>query len=334
MVDPARLTQKIRAALAPCRLGDWPTPLEPAPALSRALGLAALAIKREDRSSARCGGNKVRGLEFLLAGACPPSPPFLPPAGTVFVTVGGTGSTHCLATAVHAATVSCRAALAQFPQPDTAASRAVSVACRARAALVVRARSRATLPLAVLEAWRGARALGPRRWIPGGGAHPRAVVGHFLAGLELAGQVDEPPDVIVLPLGTGGTAAGVALAVSALGWPTRVMAVRVAPALVANRWRTVRLARGAVRLLKRYGIAPAVSASRSPLPVVVVDGLGRGYGHPTAQGEAARLLAAEHGLVLDSTYGAKALGFLMRRATCDVQRVVFWHTFAVPAPES
>jgi D-cysteine desulfhydrase len=219
-VDPARLTQKIRATLAPCGLGDWPTPLEPAPpSLARAVGVAALALKREDRSASRCGGNKVRGLEFLLAGALP---------GTVFVTVGGTGSTHCLATAVHAAVLSCRTALAQFPQPDTPASRAVAAASAARAALVVRARSRATLPLALLSAWRGARALGkgPRRWIPAGGAHPRAVVGHLLAGLELAEQAPEPPDAIVLPLGTGGTAAGVALAVAVLGWPTRTAGAR------------------------------------------------------------------------------------------------------------
>src|SRR5207244_7641173 len=50
------------------RSGDWPTPLEPAPpALAGAVGVAALALKREDRSARRCGGNKVRGLEFLLA---------------------------------------------------------------------------------------------------------------------------------------------------------------------------------------------------------------------------------------------------------------------------
>jgi len=41
-------------------------------------------------------------------------------------------------------------------------------------------------------------------------------------------------------------------------------------------------------------------------------------------------LAAEHGLTLDPTYGAKAFAFLLQRAACDVQRVVFWHTFAVP----
>src|SRR5439155_712370 len=77
-----------------------------------------------------------------------------------------------------------RAVLAQFPQHDTPASRAVAAACRAQAALVVRARVRGSLPLAVLAAWRRAGALGPRRWIPGGGAHPRAVVGQLLGGLE------------------------------------------------------------------------------------------------------------------------------------------------------
>ncbi len=319
MSDPAQLIQKIRATLAPCRLGDWPTPLERAPALAHAVGVAELAVKREDRSSARYGGNKVRGLEFLFAGA---------PTGTVFVTLGGTGSTHCLATAVHAAAAAGRAVLAQFPQPETSASRAVAAACRARAALVVHARARATLPLAVLDAWRRAGALGARRWIPGGGAHPRAVVGHLLAGLELASQGASPPDAIVLPLGTGGTAAGLALAVTALGWPTQVVGVRVAPWLVANGWRTMRLARAARRLLADRGVPlPA------PRSLHIVDGLGKGYGHPTPEGEAATRLASEHGLTLDPTYGAKAFAFLLQRATCNVQRVVFWHTFAVPVSQ-
>ena len=319
MSDPERLTGKIRAALAPCSLGDWPTPLERAPALAMAAGVHALWLKREDRSAAPCGGNKVRGLEFLLAGAR---------AGTVFVTVGATGSTHCLATAVHAARLSCAVALAQFPQPETDSSRAVAAACAAHAALVVRAQSSAGLPLAVLVAWRRARRLGPRRWIPGGGAHPRAVIGHLLATLELAGQLAEPPDAILAPLGTGGTVAGILLGVAALGWGTRVVGVRVAPQLVANRWRTRWLAWRARSLLASRGIPLSCSTPRGPF---VVDGLGEGYGHPTPAGESARRLAADHGLILDSTYGAKAFAVLLRRGTCDVQRVVFWHTFGVPA---
>ncbi len=319
MTEPALLSHKIRGALAPCRLGDWPTPLEPAPGLARALGLAELLVKREDRSSRRAGGNKVRGLEFLFASVAP---------GTVFVTVGATGSTHCLATAVHAARVGCRAVLAQFPQPETRESRAVAAACVAQAALVVRARARMTLPAALWAAWRDARALGRRRWISGGGAEPAAVVGHLLAGLELATQVAPPPDAIVLPLGTGGTAAGLVLAVTELGWPTKVIAVRVAPALVANSWRVRSLARAAARLLARHGVALGPAAR--PVPLVVVDGMGKGYGHPTPEGERSRALAASHGLSLDPTYGAKALALLLGGAPRGVQRAVFWHTFALP----
>src|SRR5256885_3355194 len=82
--DPAQRIEKIRATLAPCRLGDWPTPLDRAAALGGAVGIAELTVKREDRSSARYGGNKGRALEFLLAGARP---------RTGFVTPGGTRST-------------------------------------------------------------------------------------------------------------------------------------------------------------------------------------------------------------------------------------------------
>jgi len=308
VVDAAAFATKIRSAFAPCSLGSWPTPLERVPALARATGAGALWLKREDRS----GGNKVRGLEFLLAGA-PPS--------TVFVTVGGTGSTHCLATALHARRLGHRIVLAQFPQPDTDASRAVAGATARTADVVIRAASRLGLPLAVARAWFAARRLGAPQWIPGGGAHPRAVLGHALAALELATQLDAPPDAIVVPLGTGGTAAGIALGVAWLGWPTRVVAVRVAPRLVANRWRATRLARQAARLLE---------VPDTPFRIEVVDGLGAGYGHPSPAGERARLIAAEHGLRLDPTYGAKAFAVLLQLATGNVQRVVFWHTFAWP----
>src|SRR2546426_2003802 len=122
-------------------------------------------IRRPPRSTLFPYTTLFRSLEFLLAGARP---------DTVFVTLGGTGSTHCLATAVHAAAAGGRAVLAQFPQPETPASRAVASARPARAALLVHARARASLPLAGLDAWRRAGALGPRRSIPGGGAPPPA----------------------------------------------------------------------------------------------------------------------------------------------------------------
>lgn len=307
----AALATKIRAALAPCSLGEWPTPLEPQPALARALGLNALWLKREDLA----GGNKVRGLEFLLAGVPPRS---------VFVTIGGAGSSHCLATARGAQSQGCRTAVAVFPQAETDASRAVAAAIASTANLVVRASSLFTLPWAVLRAWRAAHHLGRGKphWIPGGGADPRAVIGHFLATLELGDQLDAPPDSIVVPLGTGGTAAGIALGVAWLGWSTQVVGVRVAPGVVANRWRTLRLARKAAATLRHAGVE--FSVPQPAIRVRVVNGMGKGYGEPTPEGERARALAAEYGVRLDPTYGAKAF------AKISSQRVVFWHTFAWP----
>ena len=312
----ALLATKIRAAFAPCRLGTWPAPLDAHPALARALGLQALWLKREDLT----GGNKVRGLEFLLAGA---------PPRAVFVTIGGSGSSHCLATARSANAHGYRTVIATFRQPETDASRAVAASTAATANLVVSASSILTLPWAVLRAWRAAHHLGrgTPHWIPGGGADPSAVIGHFLATLELGSQLDAPPDTIVVPLGTGGTAAGIALGVAWLGWSTEVVAARVTPWLVANRWRTLRLARQTAALMRRAGIELGVP--RSTIRVRVVDAMGKGYGHPTPEGERARALAAEYSLPLDPTYGAKAFGFL-QRADVNVQRVVFWHTFAWP----
>jgi D-cysteine desulfhydrase len=312
----AALATKIRTVFAPCSLGVWPTRLEPQPALARALGMQALWLKREDLA----GGNKVRGLEFLLSGAPPRS---------VFVTIGGEGSSHALATARTATAQGYRTAVAVFAQPETDASRSVAEAIANSANLVVRASNVLTLPWAVLRAWRAAHHLGRGKphWIPGGGADPRAVIGHFLATLELADQLETPPDTIVAPLGTGGTSAGIALGVAWLGWSTRVIGVRVSPRIVANRWRTLRLARQAAALMRQAGLEFTVP--RSSIRVEIVDGMGRGYGYPTEEGERARALAEQFGVRLDPTYGAKAFSALLS-PTYHAPRTVFWHTFAWP----
>ncbi|MDI6712840.1 MAG: pyridoxal-phosphate dependent enzyme, partial [Anaerosomatales bacterium] len=85
-------------ALAPFPRGgiaQLPTPLEPAPGLAAELGLSALAVKRDDRTSPRYGGNKVRKLDFLLGQA-------LAEGRRAVVTFGAYGSNHALATALHA----------------------------------------------------------------------------------------------------------------------------------------------------------------------------------------------------------------------------------------
>lgn len=51
------------------RLAHLPTPFEPAPRLSKALGGVEIWIKRDDCTGLATGGNKARKLEFLLGDA-------------------------------------------------------------------------------------------------------------------------------------------------------------------------------------------------------------------------------------------------------------------------
>src|SRR5437867_6830397 len=72
---------------------DGPTPLQPMPRLSAALGGAAgLWIKREDLGPLAFSGNKLRNLEFLLGAA-------LAEGADTIVTSGRRWSNHCRLTA-------------------------------------------------------------------------------------------------------------------------------------------------------------------------------------------------------------------------------------------
>ncbi|MBY0440588.1 MAG: pyridoxal-phosphate dependent enzyme [Mycobacteriaceae bacterium] len=75
-------------------LGSWPTPLEPAPRLSVAIGLLPddLWVKRDDLTGLGGGGNKVRKLEWLCAQA-------LRDGASVLVTSGAAQSNHARLTA-------------------------------------------------------------------------------------------------------------------------------------------------------------------------------------------------------------------------------------------
>ncbi|HAY47266.1 MAG TPA: D-cysteine desulfhydrase, partial [Gammaproteobacteria bacterium] len=73
-----------------------PTPLEPMPALSKALGGPNLWIKRDDCTGLAGGGNKTRKLEFLLAEA-------LDQSADTIITQGATQSNHARQTAAIAA---------------------------------------------------------------------------------------------------------------------------------------------------------------------------------------------------------------------------------------
>jgi threonine dehydratase len=60
--------------------------------------------------------------------------------------------------------------------------------------------------------------------------HPLTIAGQGTIALELAEQLDEPPDLLTVPIGGGGLVAGIAVAVQGLGLPTRIVGVQPAGA--------------------------------------------------------------------------------------------------------
>jgi len=326
--DPLPLVRRFPAlaAIPRARLGRFPTPVE---RLDGFRDIHELYVKHEDLSSDVLGGNKVRSLEFLLGRIG---------SGDTVLTVGGEGSTHVLATAVHAARLGAKTIAVRWRHDMHSAAEEVAARAELECAEVT------TAPNVVLAAWPIARWRLTRRaqYIPLGGSTPLGTLGHVNAALELADQVaagELPlPGRIVVPLGSGGTAAGLALGLGIAGLDTVVVGARVGPRIGANRWRVLRLADETRRLIARYtGRAPpAVRGDR----LTVMHGLyGGAYArpHPTAE-HAAVLVDALRGWRLDATYSAKAFAVALDVAAEQPRPTVFWMTFdarwmtELPAP--
>jgi 1-aminocyclopropane-1-carboxylate deaminase/D-cysteine desulfhydrase-like pyridoxal-dependent ACC family enzyme len=280
----------------------------------------ALLAKRDDLSTPTFGGNKARALELLLAGVSP---------GDVLLTVGSSGSTHALAVALFGEQLGARTRVFTWPQEEHAISRATSERLR-MVAQVTASRTPLTAMLrATLVRLMGGKRV---RWIPAGGSSALGALGHANAAVELADQLARasapPPDTLVVPLGSGGTAAGLMVGLALAGLPTRLLGVRVVPRVVANRRRVLRLARAAAA---RFGELAGVAAPeiREDRLVVEQAQYGGAYARETdASRTALALVRAAGGPSLEGTYSAKALAAALTHArTSPDERVLFWLTF-------
>jgi D-cysteine desulfhydrase len=303
-------------------IGQFPTPVEEIPAPE---GAARLFVKRDDLSCPAYGGNKVRKLEFLLAEA------ELTGRRTL-ITLGGVGSNHALATAVHGRALGFDVDLVLYDQPP-----GPFVARNLGGFLAAGARlhhaggiSRALLAARRLFAQRLKEGAAPY-FIMVGGTCRLGCLGYVNAALELARQVAAgelpQPDVVFVPLGTTGTAAGLAAGFRLAGLTSRVAAVRVADPIAANATVCSFFADDLIRFLR------SADSTISVVPVipdqieVLTDHFGRGYGHPTpAADEAIRQYAPL--LALETTYTGKTLAACLdycRRAERPTN-VLFWNT--------
>jgi len=306
---------------------DGPSPLQPLPRFSAALGRGAdIWIKREDLLPLAFGGNKLRNLEFLVGAA-------LAEGADTLVTSGRRWSNHCRLTAAAGARAGLDVHLVLTGPPRQPGQEGPSQVLDELLGATVhvttgedRAERAARVEAVVAEL----RANGRRPYSIGvGGTGPVGAAGQVLAGLELAGQLSAQGiggAAVVLPSATGGTQAGLLTGLALAGPPAhRVIGIAVAAP-------TAELTPTILALLD--GLAPLAGA-RVPSSAVELDDdqLGDGYGRPTAAAsEATRILARTEGILVDPIYTAKALAGLVDRVRDGRLHgpVVFWHAGGLP----
>jgi D-cysteine desulfhydrase len=292
------------------KLGVYPTPVDRLP---DALGPGRdLWVKRDDLTSALYGGNKVRKLERILEIA-------VARGAARIVTVGAAGSHHVLATSIYAGQLGIGVDAVLVPQPRTphAAENLRAIAARARIFPATSFPHAATI---VVD-----RVACGAYYVPPGGSSRAGALAYADAAQELLLQVERgelpEPRVVVVTLGSGGTAAGLAAGFAAAHSKTRVLGVTVAePAF----W----VARNARRLAKAcFAELAPVDGSARPRLDIDDHHLGDGYGHATPEGRRATQRAAPFGIVLDGTYTAKTFA-----AACDLPAasdpILYWHTLS------
>jgi len=221
-----RVLDQWEASPSRARLGSWPTPLEPAPRLAAAVGLDPddLWIKHDDLSGLGGGGNKVRKLEWTAGTA-------LAQGADVLVTTGAAQSNHARLTAAAGAKLGIDVVLVLTGGPEPLGNIALDsllgatvhwcgdvteeeLAARAEdvaSVLVGEGRSPAVIPF--------------------GGSNAVGATGYRDAGTELLVQ-DPSVERVVVAVGSGGTMAGLVVALGAdrvLGVDTGAMADPATP---------------------------------------------------------------------------------------------------------
>ncbi len=308
-------------------LSDSPSPVSRLAQLSQRTGME-IWIKNDGLYGTLYGGNKPRKLEFVL-------PRALAAGARTVITTGPLGTHHGLATALYGHQLGLNVALLlTYQRPNEHVVRQI---CRMQRAGAEMHYTRSGPLTAVMAPYLAIKYTGRDRGhrpylVPPGASTPLGALGYVNAALELAAQVRAgelpEPETIVLPVGSGGTAAGLALGLGIAGLHSQIVGVAITRAPTSWALTVKRMALETARLIRKNGVA---DLGAGVAEVSVSDRwLGGGYGRPTIQGEEAlRLIASKEGLQLEPTYTAKAVAGLTAMCAARELRgpVLYWHTY-------
>jgi D-cysteine desulfhydrase family pyridoxal phosphate-dependent enzyme len=317
-------------------LAHLPTPLEPAPNLTEALGGPRILIKRDDLTGLALGGNKARKLEYLVADA-------RRLGATALVTAGAPQSNHCRQTAAAARVAGMKAVLIFAPYSKHYGSADPDQPVQGNLLLdrILGARiewydgewpGRLNFMDRVAD---DLRDQGERPYVvPGGGSNAVGASAYVAALYEILSQLHaagvEASHLYTTSSTSGGTHAGLALGARLANAPFDVVGIACDQDSDKTKGVVVPLASATAEHL-------GVDAAFANDDLVVDDGYYRpSYGIPNDGClEAIEIAARTEGILLDPVYTGKTMSALIdhirsgRLTSSDT--VVFHHTGGVPA---
>jgi D-cysteine desulfhydrase len=312
---PPQLPERLRLAHAP-------TPIEPLPRLSEALGVEVY-VKRDDLTGFADTGNKVRKLEFLAREA-------LDQSADTLITVGALQSNCCRATAAVAARLGLRCVLGLRGERPPVADGNLLLARLFGAEPVFVPPQDVDQPDALFARLaERVRAAGGRPYlIPESGSNELGALGYAAAVEELQAQLAAGAprfDSVVIAAWSGGSLAGLYLGQALFGLPAEIWGVPVAFEADAIRdyvWATVQKA------ASRVGFDVGLAREE----IRLLDGY-QGSGRSATRPEELAIVhhvARDAGLLLEPVYTAKAFLALTETVRRDPgrlgRRVLFLHT--------
>lgn len=299
-------------------LASLPTPVECLNAADQAW------IKRDDMTHNEYGGNKIRKLEFILAEA-------LLQNKKRIITFGAIGTNHGVATSMLCQQKGLACTVYLFDQPRSKIVRQnLRLMHYYGADLVYCGSLVSTITHYYLSV---ARLNRDNYFLFAGGSNIAGTLGFVNAAFELKQQIDKgelpEPDIIICPVGSSATLAGLTIGCQLAGMKTLVKGIRVAPAYLGpfpacTSSSVLSLMRKTQRYLEKRGVNTSDDWNR---PTLNDEYYGEGYGIATSCGEQAQASMLRHGIELEQTYTAKAVAAFYDTLRGHQGDCLYWHTF-------
>ena len=300
-------------------LANLPTRIEELNSLSKTLQGPSIWIKRDDLTGCATSGNKIRKLEFVIADA-------LEHKADTLITCGWVNSNHARATAVIAKKMGIKSILLlRGEKPSVMHGNLFLdglVGADIRYLSPAEYERRHEIMAEIVTELKKKNRVG--YLIPAGATYPVGIWGYIKAAEEIKNQSPDF-DAIIVPVGTGGTYAGLFIGKKLFDLKTEIYGVNVEEDEDYYRERITEIVEEWNRLFHQ-----PISYSREEIRII--DGYqGKGYSQfGRNEIEVIKLLARTEGIILDPVYTAKAMRGLIEEVKMGRfnrnEKILFIHT--------